>query len=235
MDSNHSDLYFSVSDNGIGIREADQQRVFQNFERINSREMIGRPGTGLGLAISNKLVQMMGSSISLKSEPGKGSCFSFTVRLQYTEQKQLICEEEKEEVDLAGLHVLAAEDNELNQEILIEILEDMGITVDMAENGKIAVEKFQRSEEHDYDMVLMDIMMPEMDGLEAARMIRKLGRADSSTVPIIALSANAFSEDVKRSLESGMNEHLPKPIDVKQFRRVLNRYKKQIDRRKENE
>ena len=235
VDSNHSDLYFSVSDNGIGIREEDQQRVFQNFERINSREMIGRPGTGLGLAISNQLVQMMGSSISLKSELGKGSSFSFSVRLQYAEQKQLVCEEEKEEINLSGLHVLVAEDNELNQEIITEILEDMGIAVDLAENGKIAVEKFKCSEEHAYDMILMDIMMPEIDGLEAARIIRTLGRADSSTVPIIALSANAFSEDVKRSLESGMNEHLSKPIDVKQFRRVLNRYKKQIDRRKENE
>lgn len=224
-DATCSDLYFAVEDNGIGIRKEDQQRIFQYFERAGGNENNRKQGTGLGLVISSQLVQMMGSSIHLESEYGQGSCFSFTIRLQHAKAAAVCQDPPEANMDLEGCHVLVAEDNELNQEIIVSILESFGMTVDLAENGRTAVEKFENISPYTYDIILMDIMMPEMDGLEAARRIRSCEREDSQTIPIIAMSANAFNDDVKESLESGMNEHLSKPLDLKRLMIVLNRYK----------
>lgn len=220
----YSDLFFSVEDDGIGIRKEDQKRIFRNFERVSREENIGTQGTGLGLAISSQLVRMMGSNIELESIPGKGSRFSFVLRFRQTVSKESVQQEAEQELDLRGCHVLVAEDNELNQEIIDSILKDMGAAVDLAGNGIEAVALFERSAPYTYDMIFMDIMMPKMDGLEAAMMIRKMDREDAKELPIIAMSANAFDEDVKRSLENGMNEHLSKPLDIRKLKRVLRQY-----------
>lgn len=223
IDETQSDVFFEVRDNGHGIREEDQQRVFGSFERVLSTENRAVQGTGLGLAISNNFVRMMGSKIELESKLGEGSAFSFCIRFQRACPK-VVEEERKADEHLDGYRVLVAEDNALNQEIIEEILKDMGLFVDIAGDGKVVIEKFRTSAVGYYDLIFMDIMMPEMDGLEATESIRKMDRPDSGSVPIIAMSANAFAEDRKRSLESGMNEHMAKPIDVKKLKVVLNKY-----------
>lgn len=224
VDEQYSDLYFAIEDNGIGIRKEDQKKVFQNFERVDSKEMLERPGTGLGLAISSKLVKMMGSRIALESQPGIGSTFSFVLRLQKSDAHIEETQQSAEVDSLEGAHLLVAEDNELNREIIDTILKDMGLIVDLTENGQEAVDAFAASTPGYYDLILLDIMMPKMDGLEAASRIRRLQRTDSKTIPIVAISANAFSEDVKQSLDHGMNEHLSKPINVEKLHETLMRW-----------
>lgn len=167
----------------------------------------------MGLAICNRLVHMMGGQIQVESELGRGSTFSFTVPLEIDKAYVESNDEVAASADLAGMHVLVAEDNALNMEIITCMLEDLGCTVDGVVDGKQAVEAFGSSSEGYYDAILMDVMMPVMNGLDAAHAIRGLKRADAATVPIIAASANAFPDDVQRSLESGMNAHLSKPIE----------------------
>lgn len=216
-----SRVYFAVQDHGIGIGEADRQRIFQSFEQLDS-SVARRQGTGLGLAISNRLVHMMGSSIHLDSTVGQGSTFSFSLTLKHgTAQASRPAQQPEGELKLNGLRVLVAEDNALNMEILKTFLEDMDCRVDCACNGSEAVEKFRASPEGYYRVVFMDVMMPVMDGLAATHAIRTLPRKDSATVPIVAVSANAFDEDIKRSLASGMNAHLSKPIEVQKLRELL--------------
>lgn len=216
-----SRVYFAVQDHGIGIGEADRQRIFQSFEQLDS-SVARRQGTGLGLAISNRLVHMMGSSIHLDSTVGQGSTFSFSLTLKHgTAQASRPAQQPEGELKFNGLRVLVAEDNALNMEILKTFLEDMDCRVDCACNGSEAVEKFRASPEGYYRVVFMDVMMPVMDGLAATHAIRTLPRKDSAAVPIVAVSANAFDEDIKRSLASGMNAHLSKPIEVQKLRELL--------------
>ena len=218
--SGMSEMYFAVKDHGIGVSEEDRQRIFRSFEQVD-RSVVGQQGTGLGLAISNRLVHLMGGTISLDSQIGEGSTFSFRLQLRpvkgHGEEKEVL----REEKDFSGVRVLVTEDNPLNMEILQYILEDMGMTVDNAYNGKEAVDKFGVSKEGYYDFIIMDIMMPVMGGLEAAHRIRTMDHPDSSKIPIIAISANAFDEDIRRSLASGMNAHLSKPIEVDKLRETL--------------
>ena len=213
-------LYFAVSDTGIGIAKEEQERVFRSFEQASGASSSKQKGTGLGLSISNRLVQMMGSNIQLESEPGKGSTFSFAIPLAYGEDMGTETEE-KEEVSFAGCRVLVVEDNELNTEIAQCLLEDRGFEVDCAYDGAQAVERIRAAEPGTYDVILMDIMMPVMDGLEAARTIRSMEREDCHTVPIIAMSANAFDDDLKKSVECGMNGHLSKPVEVEKLYQTL--------------
>lgn len=219
-----SELYFAVADDGIGISEEDQERVFRSFEQVKDYESIYKQGTGLGLAISNRLINMMGSSIKLESIPGSGSTFSFKIKLKVakTEEKEKVVK--RDNVELRGKHVLVVEDNELNSEIMCTILKDEGMIVDTAFDGQQAVDIIRESAEYEYDLIFMDIMMPKMDGLEATREIRNIGRADCNTVPIIAMSANAFEEDVKKSIASGMNAHLSKPLDIVNMMDVMQKY-----------
>lgn len=219
-------LFFSVRDNGIGISKEDQKKVFQSFEQADTREISRRQGNGLGLAISSRLVQLMESDIVLESEPGEGSEFRFTLQMEFAREKKEEQEKVSENCTFEGCKVLVAEDNELNLEIIQTILEEYQIQVDSVENGRLAVKRMMEVPEDTYDLILMDIMMPEMNGLEAAEAIRKLNRKDCREMPIIAMSANAFEEDVKKSMASGMNEHLSKPLNIGKLQKVLIKYLK---------
>ncbi len=204
-----------VSDNGIGISKEFQEHVFEPFERENNTTFSGIYGTGLGLAITRNIVKIMGGTIEVDSAIGKGSTFTVTIRLRIQET-QLVSAVSPEDVAvcLNSGKILLVEDNEINVEIETEILEKAGFCIEIAENGSIAVEKVKKSEPGEYALVLMDIQMPVMDGREAAEAIRGLGNPELAHIPIIALSADAFENDRRLSLESGMDEHLTKPMDI---------------------
>ncbi len=204
-----------VSDNGIGISKEFQEHVFEPFERENNTTFSGIYGTGLGLAITRNIVKIMGGTIEVDSAIGKGSIFTVTIRLRIQET-QLVSAVSPEDVAvcLNSGKILLVEDNEINVEIETEILEKAGFCIEIAENGSIAVEKVKKSEPGEYALVLMDIQMPVMDGREAAEAIRGLGNPELAHIPIIALSADAFENDRRLSLESGMDEHLTKPMDI---------------------
>jgi len=216
-----SNLYFQVRDDEIGIAPEKQQLIFRQFEQADNSENARKQGTGLGLAISRRIVRMMDSDIKLESEPGKGSSFSFNVKLQPVSGEKTTVTSQPEEISFPGKRILVVEDNELNMEIICTILENYGIKTEQAVNGKEAVRRMEESVPGYYDMIFMDIMMPEMDGLEATRTIRNLDREDCKKIPIYAMSANAFDEDVKRSLASGMNGHLSKPVNLQVLEKTL--------------
>lgn len=220
-ESGVSEISFAVGDDGIGIAKEKQQLIFQSFEQADESENARKQGSGLGLAISRNLVYMMDSDIKLDSTPGKGSRFYFTLRLPVLSEDQIADPEKESELYFQGRRVLVVEDNALNMEIIRTILEEMQLTVEEAHNGREALQRMKKAEDGSFDLILMDIMMPEMDGLEATRRIRSLPQEICHTVPIIAMSANAFEEDVKRSLASGMNAHLSKPINVRKLKDVL--------------
>ena len=213
-------VYFAVADEGVGIAEEDIERIFAKFEQVNTTDA-RQQGTGLGLAISNRIVLMMGDRIRANSRLGHGSTFYFEIPLTIADAADKSSCADAEQVDFTGKRALVAEDNELNMEIIAYVLDDMGFTVDKTTNGQEAVDAFEQSPVGRYDIVLMDVMMPVMDGLTAAHRIRSLDRADAADVPIVATSANAFAEDVKRSLASGMNAHVSKPIDPEKLAKVL--------------
>lgn len=210
-------LRFVVADDGIGMSEEFQKTIFDPFTREINSLTNKVQGTGLGMAITRNLVNLMSGTISVKSKKGEGSTFEvdmdFALPVQAQEPKPALAAEDKK-MSLAGKRILAAEDNEINAEILGEILKLEGVEYDLAQDGDEAVEKFVNSEPGYYDMILMDIQMPRMNGYDATRAIRGSGRLDALTVPIAAMTANAFTEDVQRAIDSGMNEHIPKPIDI---------------------
>ncbi len=217
-------LRFAVSDQGIGIGEKDMHRIFAKFEQLDNGNS-WQHGTGLGLSICSHLARMMNSAIKVESALGKGSTFSFVLHLPVSEQRDKKASQVKAaSVDFTGMNVLLAEDNELNREIIRCMLERFGCVVTSVADGKQAVEAFRAAPAGYYEMMFLDVMMPEMNGLDAARAIRAMGRADASTVTIIAVSANAFAEDVQRSLVSGMDAHIPKPIDSAKLAEVMSRF-----------
>lgn len=220
--SGETEVYFAVADNGIGISDDNRERIFNAFEQAENSTAVAYGGTGLGLSISSRLVRMMGGDISLESEEGKGSRFSFVLRLKQAEQqaRETDAADDWEQRDFTGYRVLLVEDNELNTEIARTLLEMHGFTVETAGNGQEGVDRFANSGLYYYDLILMDIRMPVMDGLEAAETIRRMNRADAVSVPIIAMTANAFDDDMRKSIESGMNGHLAKPVDVSEMLRV---------------
>ena len=220
-ENHHSDLYFAVKDDGCGIEKEKQEIIFKRFEQADDSDIARRQGTGLGLAISNHLVHMMDSEIELDSALGEGSTFGFHVLLEIIDKQRNKKVEEQKPLHVEGKRVLVVEDNELNMEIITTLLEEYKIVVEQAKNGQQALDMINGKKENYYDLIFMDIMMPVMDGLNATKEIRKLSRQDCKTMPIIAMSANAFDEDVKRSLASGMNGHLSKPIDLKKLEGIL--------------
>ena len=212
---------FQVIDNGEGISEKNQKRIFEAFEQVGTNYSKSQ-GTGLGLAISKTIVKLMGGELKLKSEQGKGSEFYFTVEFPLA---MLESEEEKEETpqSLGEIRILLAEDNDLNAEIAEELLQMKGAQVCRAENGETALKMFRDSSEDEFQVILMDLQMPVMDGLEACRAIRKLERADAAVIPIIAMTANSFKEDADAAAAAGMNGFVTKPVDVDYLYHVLNR------------
>ena len=208
---------FEVKDNGIGMSEAFLNRLFVPFERERDERVNKEEGTGLGMAITNNIVKMMNGQIEVESELGKGSTFTVLVSLKQLhkhseEDKQE--EKETDEVNIEGKHVLLVEDIEVNREIAREILEMLGLQVEMAVDGKDALEQFKASKKGAFDLILMDVQMPVMNGYESTRAIRGLEREDAKQIPIIAMTANAFVEDVQDAKRAGMNDHLAKPINV---------------------
>ncbi len=215
---------FSVKDTGIGVSEENQEKIFNSFEQADRETVRKYGGTGLGLAISSNLVQLLGGKLEVNSEVGNGSEFFFTIPMKITEAPESNGIGCGGSIDFSSKRILIVEDDELNSEIAKTLIEAEGITADIAENGQIALDKFCASAENYYDAILMDIRMPVMDGIEATKKIRNTDRLDAYTVPIIAMSANAFDEDMKKSVECGMNGHLTKPIDMEKvmqaFRRI---------------
>ncbi|MDL2214281.1 transporter substrate-binding domain-containing protein [Clostridia bacterium OttesenSCG-928-O13] len=215
-------LEFQVEDNGIGMTSEQIGRLFTAFEQADETISSRFGGTGLGLAISQTLVELMGGKITVQSAPDTGSLFRFTLTLPVCgATEQALAPHDTDNLSLAGKRVLLAEDIDINRLILQELLSDTHLAMDEAVNGAEALQKFKESPPAYYDLVFMDIQMPEMNGYEATKAIRALPRPDAATVPIIAMTANAYREDVQKALEAGMNEHLAKPIDIDDVRRVL--------------
>ena len=212
---------FTVQDDGIGMSEEFQKHIFEQFARERTSTVSKIQGTGLGLAITKSLVDMMGGRITVESEPGRGSEFTISLRFPVGEAKAGQMIPVSKASDFTGKKLLVVEDNELNLEIASTLLEEAGFEVDTAGNGKIAVEKVEAASAGRYDLILMDVQMPEMDGYEATRRIRALPDKKKAAIPIVAMTANAFEEDQKNALNAGMNGHIAKPLDIQKLFQVL--------------
>ena len=217
---------FLVSDNGMGMSADFKDTIFDAFTRAESSLTNKIQGTGLGMAITKNLVEAMGGSIDVDSELGQGSCFEVLLDLKIAEDRTaaLAAQEETDEQDgniLQGMKFLCAEDNELNAEILMELLKIEGAECTICENGEEILKAFEQSAPGDYDMILMDIQMPVMNGYEATKAIRRSSHELAKTIPIIAMTANAFSEDIQHSLAAGMNAHVSKPVEMKVLRKTI--------------
>ena len=223
-----ADLMIRVHDTGIGMQPDFVQRIFQPFEQENRDIAKNYGGTGLGMAISDQIIQLMGGEIVIDSMPGRGSDFIVYLHLPVADGEMVqnvvtdgAAQEYEDDYTFEGKSILMAEDNEINAEIAVEILEEYGAKVDVAENGQIAVEKFAANPPGYYDFILMDIQMPVLDGRSAARQIRQLDREDAKEILIFALSADAFVEDVRLSTEAGMDGHFAKPVEFGEVRRRI--------------
>jgi len=217
----YADFEFHIKDNGIGMSEAFQKHIFEQFARERTSTVSKIQGTGLGMAITKSLVDMMGGRITVKSEQGKGSEFTISLRFPIGEAKTGQTPPAAKASAFTGKKLLVVEDNDLNLEIASTLLKEAGFEVDTAENGKIAVEKVEAASAGRYDLILMDIQMPEMDGYEATRRIRALPDAKKAALPIVAMTANAFEDDRKNALHAGMNGHIAKPLDIQKLFQVL--------------
>ena len=232
------DLMVCVHDTGIGMDPEFINRIFRPFEQENTNIVRQYGGTGLGMAITDQLVKLMHGEIVVNSIPGKGSDFSVFIQLPVAEapvkteaevKKQKTDVMEDQENAFVGRRILLAEDNELNAVIAVEILQNMGASVEVVENGRLAVDAFQSHEENYYDFILMDVQMPVMNGREATRTIRGLERKDAKEILIFALSADAFVEDVRLSMESGVNGHYVKPVDFIELQKSIAPFLKEKD------
>ena len=217
---------FLVSDNGMGMSADFKETIFDPFTRAESSMTNKIQGTGLGMAITRNLVKAMGGTIDLESELGQGSCFEVLIDMRIAEERTiaLAAQEEIDEQDdniLQGMRFLCAEDNELNAEILMELLKIEGAECIICENGERVLETFEQSAPGDYDMILMDVQMPVMNGYEATKAIRRSSHELAMTIPIIAMTANAFSEDIQHSLAAGMNAHVSKPVEMKILEKTI--------------
>ena len=209
---------FFVRDNGMGMSDAFKDTIFDAFTRAENSVTNKIQGTGLGMAITRNLVEAMGGTIYVESEPGQGSCFEVLLDLKIAKERSASLSSKAEKTPdgtvLEGMHFLCAEDNELNAEILTELLKMKGAECRICENGEKVVETFEQSVPGTYDMILMDVQMPVMNGYDATRAIRRSAHKQAGTIPIIAMTANAFSEDIQHSLAAGMNAHISKPVDM---------------------
>ena len=217
---------FLVSDNGMGMSADFKDTIFDAFTRAESSMTNKIQGTGLGMAITKNLVEAMGGTIDVESELGQGSCFEVLIDLRIAEDRFVSSAEQAEKDEpagnvLKGMRFLCAEDNELNAEILMELLKIEGAECTVCENGKRVLEAFEQSAPGDYDMILMDVQMPVMNGYEATKAIRRSSHELAKTIPIIAMTANAFSEDIQHSLAAGMNAHVSKPVEMKVLEKTI--------------
>ena len=219
--ADYADFEFHIKDNGIGMSEEFQKHIFEQFARERTSTVSKIQGTGLGMAITKSLVDMMGGRITVKSEQGKGSEFTISLRFPIGEAKAEQTPPAAKASAFTGKKLLVVEDNELNLEIASTLLKEAGFAVDTAENGKVAVEKVEAASADRYDLILMDIQMPEMDGYEATRRIRALPDTKKAALPIVAMTANAFEDDRKNALRAGMNGHIAKPLDIQKLFQVL--------------
>ena len=217
-------MEFVCRDTGIGMAEEFQKHIFEPFAQEHAGSRTKFSGTGLGMPISKKLIEKMGGTITFESAEGIGT--TFVIRVPFKIDPDADKREERKDVSeksIKGLHILLAEDNELNMEIAEFVLQNEGAEVSKAWNGEETVELFRKSESGEFDAILMDIMMPVMNGYEATKMIRSLDREDAKVIPIIAMTANAFTEDRLRAKEAGMNEHIAKPFDVKLLVKIIHK------------
>ena len=228
-DEHHMIVRYRISDTGIGMSEEFQTRIFDEFSQENGGARTSYKGTGLGMAIAKQYVNLMGGKIEVSSRQGIGSTFTVEIPLLIAEQVLTEKEENlRKDMDLQGLHVLLAEDNDLNAEIAVVLLEEKGMVVTRTVDGKSALTQFCNTAPGTFDLILMDIMMPEMNGYESTKAIRNLpDRPDGKKIPIIAMTANAFAEDVQAALNAGMNDHVAKPVDMEILISVITKY---IDR-----
>ena len=222
VDDRHILFEFHCKDTGVGMSKEFQNHIFEPFtqETGGARSVYG--GTGLGMPITKKLIEKMGGTIKFESEKNVGT--TFMVQLPFlisADMKQ--AESQEDDVSIEGLRILLAEDNELNMEIAEFMLQNEGAVVTKTWNGQEAVEIFEKSRPDEFDVILMDIMMPVKNGYEAAKMIRSMDREDAKTIPIIAMTANAFTEDRIKAKEAGMDEHVAKPVDVELLIKVIHR------------
>ena len=224
-DDENAVFEFTCSDTGRGMSQEFQKHMFEPFSQENSGARTTFNGSGLGLSIVKKLVEKMGGQIQVESKEGEGSTFTVTLSLKIDttadQPENTEPHPEVQDCSIAGIKILLAEDNELNMEIAEFILQDEGAVVKKVWNGQEAVDVFRDSQEGEFDVILMDVMMPVMDGLTASRKIREMNRADAKRIPIIAMTANAFEEDRRRSQEAGMNRHLAKPLDAQEIVRTI--------------
>ena len=221
--SRYQNIHFQVQDNGVGMSPEFQKHIFEPFERAPQTENL--QGTGLGMTITRNLIHLMNGMIELTSEPGKGSRFHVILPMKSALAQKVKALPEEEQMDSipdwSQKRILVVEDNELNMEITCTFLEETGVSFEKAINGKMALDMFERSETGYYDLILMDVQMPVMNGYEATRRIRASAHPDGRQIPVIAMTANAFSEDIFEASQAGMNEHLSKPVELSKMYRVL--------------
>lgn len=220
-DEEVAQFQFICSDTGIGMSEKFQEKAFEPFAQEGRNANTTYAGTGLGLSIVKQLVDSMGGHIELNSTINVGSTFVVTIPLKIDHKQAVMPDQLQEHIETKGKKVLLVEDNELNMEIAEFILGNEGFIIAKAVNGQDAVDKFALSKPGEYDIVFMDIMMPVMDGLEATRTIRAMQRTDAKSVPIIAMSANAFKDDIENCLNAGMNDHLMKPLEMEKITKAI--------------
>ena len=235
FDGANATFEFVCADTGKGMSKEFQEHMFEPFSQEENGARTTFGGSGLGLSIVQKLVEKMNGQISVVSEEGKGSTFTITLTLRVdplTESDSREPELKTQRKSIKGIRILLAEDNELNMEIAEFVLQNEGTVVTKAWNGQEAVDIFRKSSPGEFDVILMDIMMPVMNGYEAAKMIRSLDREDAKVIPIIAMTANAFTEDRMRAKEAGMDEHIAKPVDGKLLVKVINELVKRDQREK---
>ena len=224
-----ADFQFVVEDTGIGIGEEFKEHIFEPFTQEHQDSRTHYSGVGLGMSIVKKLVDQMKGTVEVDSQVGRGSVVRIRLPFRVDEaggRRPAAAEEPDDMSNVEGMRVLLVEDNEINREIVEFMLKEAGAEVVTAVNGKAAVDAFAASEPETIDCILMDLMMPVMSGYEASRVIRGMERADAQSIPIIALSANAFEEDVALAKDAGMNEHLAKPVDIRKMLRTIKRLKR---------
>ncbi|MDD6587704.1 MAG: ATP-binding protein [Anaerobutyricum hallii] len=230
-DGEYVKFEFIVSDTGIGMSEEFAEHIFEPFTQEHAENRSSYQGTGLGMSIVKNLINKMKGTITLETKQGEGSTFTITLPVKLDTVCFEETETEEEETSIEGMKILLVEDNDLNLEVAQYILEDAGAEIIAARNGLESVELFEQSESDSFDVILMDVMMPVMDGLTATKRIRKLKRKDARTVPVIAMTANVFNEDIIAAKEAGMNEHIAKPLDFDKLIHTLAKYFLKMDKK----